>query len=353
MTEQAVGISITIKIEKREKKITKRIRVADLENEIRAETQEIGKLMLEESLQQLDERLWEEQKEKWKNIGRERRMMQTSVGKIVIKRRVYRDEKGERRKPLDELVGFGKHQRASETVKGMEAYLGSGMSYREAAGQMSWLLGYEINKNQIQGAVWEVGNRIADWEEREREAMFSRGARANRGKLEVETLYGESDGVWVHLQREAKRKQEVRVAILYGGKKAIGQGRNRLIDKCCVTGIVTSSQAWQEQLLKTAHQHYALEKTKQMLVGGDGAGWVWNSFERFMIPHEHVLDRYHLTRAARKAFGSWKKARSIVNGLRKFGVDDMKDTLESCLLQAEGKRRDEIRKFIGSVRNIV
>jgi hypothetical protein len=228
----------------------------------------------------------------------------------------------------------------------MGAYLGSELSYRQAAGQLSWMLGYEISKNQIQGAVWGVGNGLADWEERERDGVFNGGAGIDRGKVAVETLYGESDGVWVHLQRETKRRQEVRVGILYGGKKAIGKGRYRLTHKCCVTGMVANSQAWQEQLLKTAHKHYDLEKTKQMIVGGDGHGWVWNSFERFMIPHEHVLDRYHLIRAARTAFGSWGKAKKIVAGIRQRGYLEMKDTLESCLVQAEGKQREKIKKFV-------
>ena len=349
MTEQAVKISIIIKIGKREKEITKSVRAEELEAEIRSEVQKMGKLIMEESLQELDERLWEGVKAKWKNLGREGRWWLTSVGKVEVKRRVYRDEEEERRKPLDELVGIRKHERSSDIVRGMGAYLGSELGYRGAAGQLSWMIGEKISKDQIQRAVWGVGNEIADREAQEREAVFSSGAGIDRGKLEVETLYGESDGVWVALQREAKRRQEVRVGILYGGKKAIGQGRFRLSHKCCVTGVVANSQEWQEYLLKAAHQYYDLEKTKQMIVGGDGNGWVWNSFERFMIPHEHVLDRYHLVWAARTAFGSWEKAKPIVNGLRKFGYDDMKDTLESCLLLAEGKRRNEIGKFVGYV----
>jgi len=352
MTEQAVKISITLKVGERVTEIEKEIQVAQMEPEIRAEMQKMGKVMLEEILQELDKRLMAKWNGQWENLGREKRSWATSLGKVEMIRRVYRDEQGRRRKPLDELLGIERYERDSKELKGMGAYLGSELSYRQAAGQLSWLIGEEINKNRIQCQVWEAGNGLADQEEQEREAIFREGAEVRGGKAVVETLYGESDGVWIHLQREEKRKQEVRVGILYGGKKAIGKGRNRLTDKCCVTAMVANSQEWQEQLLKTAHQYYDLTQTRQMVVGGDGNGWVWNSFESFCIPHEHVLDRYHLFRAARTAFGDWEKAKQVVARIRSKGYEDMKDTLEACRLQAQGKQREKIQTFIRYVSHL-
>lgn len=79
--------------------------------------------------------------------------------------------------------------------------------------------------------------------------------------VEAQVLYGESDGVWLHLQRENRRSVEVRVATLYSGKKPLGKKRYRLADKCSIAALGLSGEAWQEQVLKTAHRYYDLEKT--------------------------------------------------------------------------------------------
>ncbi len=102
---------------------------------------------------------------------------------------------------------------------------------------------------------------------------------------------------------EKKSKTEVRIGILYTGKKAVGVGRKALENKVSVTKIVKDSQEWQGTMLKTAYAHYDLLNTKQMMVGGDGNRWVRQSFDMLGLPTEFVLDRYHLYREARRAFG--------------------------------------------------
>jgi len=54
------------------------------------------------------------------------------------------------------------------------------------------------------------------------------------------------------LQREAKQKAEVRIGILYMGKKAVGAGRKALENKVPVIKIVKNSQEWRQIILKIA-----------------------------------------------------------------------------------------------------
>ena len=182
----------------------------------------------------------------------------------------------------------------------MGAYLACEGTYRRAASQMSWLMKSEVSHSSIQRMVWQVGSRIADGEEAERRRVFEAGEAIATGKVKAEVLYGESDGVWLHLQREKRRSVEVRVATLYTGKKALGKKRYRLADKCSVVTLGLGGDAWQEQVLKTAHRHYDLEQTKLLISGGDGNQWVRRTFQRFGLQQEFVLDRFHLSRAARR-----------------------------------------------------
>jgi len=184
---------------------------------------------------------------------------------------------------------------------------------------MSWLMKTEVSHSSIQRMVWQVGNRIADGEEAERRRVFEAGEDNAKGKVKAEVLYGESDGVWLHLQREKRRSVEVRVATLYSGKKLLGKNRYRLADKCSMVALGLSSEAWQEQVLKTAHRYYDLEQTRLLITGGDGNQWVRRTFQRFELPQEFVLDRFHLSRAARRAIGDRVAAQEMVKKIRQQG----------------------------------
>jgi hypothetical protein len=193
--------------------------------------------------------------------------------------------------------------------------------------------------------VWQVGNRIADGEEAERRRVFEGGEAIPQGKVKAEVLYGESDGVWLHLQREKQRSVEARVATLYSGKKAVGKKRYRLADKCSIAALGLSGEAWQEQVLTTAHRYYDLDQTRLLISGGDGNQWVRHTFQRFELPQEFLLDRFHLSRAARRAIGDRVAAQEMVKKLRQQGFVAVGQELRQSIEQASGKRKEKLKQF--------
>jgi hypothetical protein len=192
---------------------------------------------------------------------------------------------------------------------------------------------------------------VADGEEAVRKRVFEQGEALEAGKITAPVLYGESDGVWVHLQREDRKSTEVRVAILSDGRKQIGKDRFRLEDKVCVTAIGLNSEAWQEQVLRTAHLKYDLSQTKMLISGGDGNHWVRHSFDRLEVQQEFVLDQFHLQRAAQRAFHDQEKASQVVKLLRTKGFAEVRDSLQLCIDQAEGKQKKQMKEFYDYVRN--
>jgi hypothetical protein len=193
--------------------------------------------------------------------------------------------------------------------------------------------------------VWSVGNRIADSEEAERRRIFEYGGQAEPGKIAAPVLYGESDGVWVHLQREKQRSIEVRVAIMSTGRKAVGKDRFRLENKHCFTAVGLASQMWQEQLLREAHLHYDLENTRLLVCGGDGNQWVRHSFDRLQVQQEFILDRFHLYRAARRALQDRKVAKALVARVRQAGFESVRSDLTMVIQQSTGKQRKKLEDF--------
>ena len=135
------------------------------------------------------------------------------------------------------------------------------------------------------------------------------------------------------------------MATLYSGKKPLGKKRYRLADKCSIAALGLSGEAWQEQVLKTAHRYYDLEKTRLLITGGDGNQWVRHTFQRFEQPQEFVLDRFHLSRVARRAMGDRVAAQEMVKKLRQHGFAAVCQEVMQWIDQASGKRKEKLKQF--------
>ena len=351
MTEYTVPISITIRVAERERKIEKEINAEELEGSIERMAIEIGQESLSLGIEEIDDRIAREVPREWQNVGTEERWLVSSVGSLRYRRRVYLDEKKERRKPVDELLGIKRYRRESERVQEMGASLACMGTYRLAASQLSWLIKTPISHSAVQRMAWIIGDRIADGEEAERRRVFESGGEIEPGRIQAPVLYGESDGVWVHLQREKRKSTEVRVAIMSTGRKPVGKDRYRLENKHCITAIEVNSETWQEEILREAHLHYDLSETKLLISGGDGNQWVRHSFERMEIHQEFVLDRFHLYRAARRAFQDQAAANEMVTRLRQEGFTAVQHDFRKMIDQAEGRKRELLEDFYKYVHN--
>ena len=182
MTDKAVELSITIKVNREVVNYQREIRIEELETGVSQAVQEIGNKVLVAGLKGLDDEIRKEVPAGWRNVGTEKRSILSSIGRLNYRRRIYKDEKGVRRKPLDEVLGVARYDRESERVRQMGAYLACEGTYRRAASQMSWLMKTKVSHSSIQRMVWRVGNRIADGEEAERRRVFEAGEASQKGK---------------------------------------------------------------------------------------------------------------------------------------------------------------------------
>lgn len=348
MTVETVKVIISAEIAERKVELgTMALEVDErLDEHIHQAMQFAGKHLFRVLLQSLDDSLRETVPKGWRNMGQEKRQLISSVGWVAFKRRVYRDEKGRRKKPLDEVIGINAHQRQSISVQQKASFLTSELPYRESSEVLGWLIGEHVSHSTIGRMVQQVGDSYQRQEADDLEKVFERGEDFQRGNIPAEVLYGESDGVWISLQGEEKRKTEVRVGIMYTGKKSVGVGRKALKNKVVVTKIVKNSQEWQETLLKTAYQHYDLTNTAQLMVGGDGGSWVRHSFDLLGLPGEFVLDRYHLYREARRAFGFTHQTEGWVRQICQEGLEAALPEMLQAVSQAPPKTAEKMRKFI-------
>ena len=98
MTDEAVNISITMKVENMVMEIQKKIPIQALEDSINSLTLGLGQQALDGVIHVLDDRIARNVPAGWRNVGTEMRWMVSSLGAVHYKRRVYQDEQYRRRK---------------------------------------------------------------------------------------------------------------------------------------------------------------------------------------------------------------------------------------------------------------
>lgn len=91
MTDEAVQISITIKVAKREQKIERKIKMDELEETIQEIAVETGQEALGMGIKELDDRIAARIPQGWRNVGTEERWLVSSIGAMRYKRRIYLD----------------------------------------------------------------------------------------------------------------------------------------------------------------------------------------------------------------------------------------------------------------------
>lgn len=224
------------------------------------------------------------------------------------------------------------YERNSLKVQEIGCVLAANSTYRMVAQNLSLLTHTYYSANSIQRMVWRIGNQIS-----QQEAEYES---TKKGELEADILYAESDGVWIHLQREKKPKAEVKVAVIYDGKKRIGKGRYKLKNKVVMTQFGGSTRQWQEKIRELADAHYDLQKVKLLVTGGDGSSWVKQSFDLFNLPQTHLLDRFHLMHALRQAFGREIFIQETSKLLFSKGFEPVSNKLLQCIAKAKGNRRE-------------
>ena len=157
---------------------------------------------------------------------------------------------------------------------------------------------------------------------------------ASEGK-QVARLMVEADGVMLSLQREKERKAEVKLGIAYEGWERVGKDRYKTVNKTIFTAVTGGDKFWAGMSLKLQKQ-YDLSMVREMIVGGDGAGWVKEGAR--YINGRFQLDRYHLNRELTTALGQDKETKEKV--WRAYERGDINNALR-IMADAAGQMRGE------------
>jgi hypothetical protein len=301
---------------------------------------EWGRSILQAVYAYLDLRLMQKRRKGLRHIGMRERDLLTRFGTIKVRRRYYRDEEGKHHFLLDEALGWESGCLAATSAVEREALqMASETSFRRAGKHLSFFLAEDIKHSLLHRRVKTRGSERAA-EKRERaEELFCLGVLPDSRKREAERLFMEADGCIISLQREQRRKHELKVSISYEGWSRVGEDKWRTRSRrACLSAADggTFLSEWSADLA-TVYDHSGVS---EIIWSSDGASWLKRGPDLFACAHAQ-LDRFHLSRSLTRALGFSSAAFRLFNLACEGREQEVIEGLEGHLKKAadEGKRK--------------
>lgn len=311
--------------------------------------------ILEAVLTQLDEHLFRTRDRKRYEVKEKRRRnLESLMGVVTINRRYYLDtETGLYVSLLDQALGLEKRSR----VSGGLAVLGSllsvlGPSFRAAREALGSLFGYKPLSHE---SLRQVAIRTGEAAEK----LQRKRLRKPEGKKRVRLLMVEADGYWVSMQKNKKRKQEVRLMLSHEGwkRRTPGSSEYALVERTHYFEPPAAHKATREDFWEAASRHlyskYDINEGTLVVINGDRAGWIRKGIEYF--PNAiYQVDRFHVKREIAQILRQTPAERKAA--LRAFDKSDVQELV--CVLhkamdkQADSKKRAKIRDLCNEIDRI-
>jgi hypothetical protein len=281
--------------------------------------EEIGKVLLQmsleiarefyrQALELLDKYLLQKKDSRLKSEGLYPRWVISPLGSVRVRRRKYRDSAGGYHYLLDYLLGLEGRSPITPELKEDCAYVATLLPFMKSAQVIEQNIPQAaISHTTVHRLVKRIAEPVIREEEAKRKQLYEGGKAAQSGDRGVPLLFMEADGVNIALQREKRKKAEIKIGIAYEGWQEISKGRHRLSNKTSYGQIGEGDSFWEGFSLKLAGK-YDLAKVGRIVVGGDGAGWVKSGVD--LLGGTFQLDRFHLLRSLLQALG---KQKGVIN----------------------------------------
>lgn len=318
----------------------------EIEEEIFKMVCEWGQSFAREFLERYDQYLMENRdKDAYRNKGLRETTVKTVFGEVNYSRRVYETVRDDGLKEfvylLDEQlyisgVGLVSQNLADQLVAGITE-----MSYRETAEKVTKMTGQRISAMGVWKVIQSLGEKVC---EEEAELVREHKAGKVQGNIVTSVLFEEADGVYVKLQREKKKKAEIKVGIAYGGWKETGKERYKLDEKVVVAGF-SKAKEFQEYREASIAEKYNTDEIEVRLMNADGAEWIKHQSDGDTI---FQLDPFHRNKAVRDCVPYKDAVRSIYEFL---DAKDLKGLFEYLTMYKDSLSDDkEIEKAENLIR---
>ena len=207
--------------------------------------------------------------------------------------------------PLDHILELTPRQHASPWVVAQAVALATRVPYRQATALLTGWLEAPVDHRTVYAWVQRAGKEVVAEEDAQHEAVFGHGEVPPCGEGVRELVVAEVDGTFVKAQREGTPAFEVRMGLLYTGRRL--QSATARYPRYCLQerlryGGVEPAEVFGERLFLAGEAALALSRAQHLLVVGDGAEWIeaLAGHERWKATYQ--LDWWHLTHAFHRTF---------------------------------------------------
>lgn len=271
----------------------------------------------------------------------EERTIDTLVGPVKFRRRSYRDRQtGERVFLLDQKLDIKGYQRVSKGLVDVAVSLAAaGPSYRNAQDRLEQLVGERaLSHEGIRQLLLKTSDAIE--EESPPNAPLKR----------KEVLFIEADGLSTGRQKNGRKKQEVKYALVHEGwrERYPKSKEHETITALRYVHPRAAGDDFWEGLYRELKKQYDLEDTT-VVINGDGASWIKRGlcyFERAIYQY----DRFHISREVSRSLGFDKALKEeALSALRDNDLGRLKKALETAIAKASAKDRAKCKETLRTI----
>ena len=287
--------------------------LSDLTDDLNQELMNLGKELILDYLNNLEEIIYDSEERKEKYISYQKdslannRKLITIFGEIEFSRRYYQEKENKKEKVylLDKAIGLEEKERMLVNVEEKMLNLATVKSYEFAGKNCAY--NTEISKETVKNKIEELDFSNIPQEKFEKKSDNTR-------------LYIQADEDHVHLQ--VGGISQPRLVTVYEeningkliGKKKFGGIYNKKID-----------DLW-EEVYTYIENKYNYEKIEKIFIMGDGANWIKTGLE-WLPKSIYVADRFHLEKALTGLCGKDNKEQKskIREAMYEFDYEKVKE----------------------------
>jgi len=272
--------------------------LADLVFGLQEDIFELGRNILQEVLEDIDENLRTSgmRKKEWEIVRKDHASILSSFGTLEYRKTYFKPKKGGKREYLvDKIVGIEPHDRVSSDVVINAAEEAIESSYKKG-GIKATFVG-EITKQTVMNIIHTIEVEQPDVVVNE--------------KKEIKILYIEADEDHVALQgknikkennKNARRISMPRLVYVHEGidyEKSTGK-RKALKNTRYFGGEYKNSEELWLEVAEYIDEVYDMDKVEVIYLSGDGAAWIKQGLD-WIPKSKYVLDNYHLNKYIKEA----------------------------------------------------
>lgn len=354
------------------------------EEKITERVKNIGSNSIKIALEELDEQILKERDKKvFRNKGKKRIDLKTTLAEVEIYRRVYIIDEKELEKMenkennlmykvakakidsgckaiylLDEMLNLRQYGKLTESVVEIILRYIQDNSYRKTAQIVNEITGLKISATCVWNTVQLIGNMLKNKEKEEMEKSENELTKCKNKENHI--VFNELDGVYFTLQGKNRkeaieaykkvhpksevprsvRKKELKIVSIYEGWEKVGKNRNALVNKKIFAQVIDNCK-----IKKVTNMYikntYNKDKLKLIVTNSDGGTW---TKEKTKGKNIYQLDWFHVEQTVNRQVREKEDRKILIKYLAQKEYDNALNMCEELKYKYDGEV-NEIEKL--------